>query len=194
MPHRPRGASCGPVCGRFPPGSNYTVPGAGSLVVEIIAGDGIGITDLEGGQLCEIGFCGPDGRFDIPALGQRGNGHGEGLKSVLGRDGEGARRSGAALQRRGIDLGKAETLRLFGSSSPARDRVKLQACRDGVLIAAAPGADMRPDHQDTPTAIELRITRQSIPGEHRVALPEPLAGCFAGAALRRMFGNDRAVP
>ena len=161
----------------LPPGvERYTVPGAGSLTVEIMAGDGIEITDLEGGQLCEVGFCGQDGRFDMQALGQRGNSHGEGLKSVLGRDGEGARRSDAALKRRGIDLGNAETLRLFGSSSPARDHVKLQACRDGVLILAAPGADMRPDRQDTPTAIELRITRQPIPGEHRVALPEPLAG------------------
>ena len=46
----------------------YPVPGAGSVVVEVAAGDRVEVRDSEGGQLCELFFCDGAGRFDPEAL------------------------------------------------------------------------------------------------------------------------------
>ena len=61
----------------------YPVPGAGSVVVEVRAGDQLRLTDVEGGQACEVLFCGADGKFDASALGANADGAGEGLKAIL---------------------------------------------------------------------------------------------------------------
>ena len=92
----------------------YPVPGAGSVVVEVKAGDVLRLTDIEGGQACEVLFCGPDGAFDAAALGTKPDGTGEGLKSVLSRSGEGIARSLGARRRRGLDVAQARSAGLFG--------------------------------------------------------------------------------
>ena len=48
----------------LPPGvERYHVSGAGSTVVPVKAGDSILLTDVEGGQACEIAFCDACGPF-----------------------------------------------------------------------------------------------------------------------------------
>ena len=137
----------------------YPVPGAGSVVVEVKAGDMLRLTDVEGGQACEVLFCGADGTFDATALGAKADGTGEGLKAILGRNGEGAARTVGALRRRGIDLAKASSVGLFGKESRVGNSAELNVARDGLLIVAAPAGQMSPEEQDTATTIELRITR-----------------------------------
>ena len=153
----------------------YIVRGAGSTVVSVKAGDGVVLTDIEGGQACEIAFCDETGRFDASAIGTRANSHGEGLKAQLAEDSESTQRTKSALQRRNIDLGKAETVRLFGEDSRAGTSAEFKVSRDGVLIVAAPAAAMAPENQDTATDIELRITRSGKTNERSSILPEPLA-------------------
>ncbi|WP_421696224.1 DUF1989 domain-containing protein [Aestuariivirga sp.] len=163
----------------------YPVPGAGSVVVEVKAGDALRLTDVEGGQLCEVLFCDPQGAFDITALGAKPNGTGEGLKALLSGNGAGASRSLAALRRRGIDIGKAQSVHLFGGESAPGSTASLTVSRDGLLIVAAPGADMSPEAQDTATGIELRITRaSSASGKTLDLLPEPLADPIADIRIR----------
>src|ERR1700740_2573578 len=94
----------------LPPGvERYRVLGAGSTVVPVKVGDSILLTDVEGGQACEIAFFDASGRFDSAAMGVRANSRGEGLKALLAGDNENTQRTRAALRRRNIDLGKAET-------------------------------------------------------------------------------------
>lgn len=152
------------------------MPGAGSVVVEVRTGDQINVTDVEGGQRCELAFCDATGAFDPAALGAKGDGTGEGLKSMLAGNREGANRTRAALRRRGIDLGAARVAVLFGASSPAASTAQFTASRDGLLIVAAPGGDMSPEAQDTATGLQLIITRATAPaGKALDVLPEPLA-------------------
>ena len=154
----------------------YPVPGAGSVVVELRAGDTLKLRDVEGSQRCEVLFCGQDGRFDAAALGQRADGEATGLKAMLAGGGAGAARTLAALRRRGIDLAGARAIVLFGGESPAGTTASFSVSRDGLLIVAAPGHDMSPDAQDTATGIELMITRAAAPPGTRLdLLPEPLA-------------------
>src|SRR5688572_13981850 len=122
----------------------YSVRGAGSTIVAAKAGDVVVLTDVEGGQACEIAFCDEAGRFDASALGARANSHGEGLKALLAEDSENTQRTKAGFQRRSIDLGKAETIRLFGEGSRPGARAEFTVARDGVLIVAAPGGAMAP--------------------------------------------------
>jgi aminomethyltransferase len=153
----------------------YLVRGAGSTILNVKAGDVFTLTDMEGGQICEITFCDASGRFDVVALGVRSNAHGEGLKALLAEHSENTQRMRAALVRRNIDLGKAETYRVFGETSPAGASAEFMALRDGILIVAAPGAAMAPENQDTATDIELRITRANKSQDYVDLLPEPLA-------------------
>ncbi len=153
----------------------YRVSDAGSTVVTVRAGDRLTLTDIEGGQVCELAFCDATGRFNAGALGTRANGRGEGLKSLLGAGNEGARRTTAALQRRAIDIAKAESIRSFSSETPPGTSAEFTVALDGIVIVAVPGAAMSPENQDTATAIELRIIRAVKPGERKSILPEPLA-------------------
>ena len=154
----------------------YPVPGVGSVVVEVSAGDRIEVRDSEGGQPGELFFCDASGRFAPEALGQKGDGAGEGLKAMLAGNGEGAARTLSALRRRNIDMGAARAVRLFGAESRAGASASFVISRDGLLIVAAPGADMSPEAQDTATGLELFITRAAAAkGQHIDRLPEPLA-------------------
>jgi aminomethyltransferase len=152
----------------------YIVRGAGSTVMTVKAGDRLWLCDVEGGQLCEIAFCDGSGRFDVTALGARSNGKAQGLKALLAENNGNARRTWAAFELRNIDLGKAESLSIFGGDSTSGSTAEFTVSRDGVLIVAAPGVAMAPENQDTATDIELRITRADRSGGLVDALPEPL--------------------
>jgi aminomethyltransferase len=137
----------------------YPVPGAGSVVVAVGAGDQLLLTDTEGGQRCEVLFCDMSGQFDLVALGAVGDSDAAGLKAMLAGTSDSAVRTLSALRRRNIDLGQARATCLFGGQSPAGNTAGLTVARDGLLTVAAPGADMSPAAQDTATGIELRIIR-----------------------------------
>ena len=171
----------------------YIVRGAGSTVVSVKAGDGVVLADIEGGQACEIAFCDETGRFDASALGARANSHGEGLKAQLAEDSESTQRMKSALQRRNIDLGKAETVRLFGEDSQAGASAEFKVSRDGVLIVAVPAAAMAPENQDTATDIELRITRSGKTNERSSILPEPLADPVQDIRIRASTASAYVV-
>lgn len=153
----------------------YRVQGTGSMVVPVFAGDSFSVKDVEGGQTCEIGFCDAHGVFDCAAFGARVNSRGEGLLEILTRDSESARRTRRALERRGIDPAKAQTLRVFAADSAAAATAEFSVSRDGLLTIVAPGRAMDPGAQDTATPIELRIKRHRQPDARDAVVPEPLA-------------------
>ena len=154
----------------------YLVPGAGSVTVEVRAGDVLTLTDSEGGQPCEVLFFDQSGRCDTASLGAAAGSPAAGFMAMLAGTETGAARSLALLRRRNIDIASARAIQLFGASSRASSHASLTASRDGLLIVAAPGADMSPASQDTATPIELRIKRQSpAPGKPLDILPVPLA-------------------
>ncbi len=154
----------------------HVVPGGGSVVVELKAGDTLTLTDIEGGQPCELCFAGTEGRFDLAGLGARADGRAAGLLAMLDAPRPEARRTVSALRRRNIDLAQAESLTLFGASGSPGSSASFTALRDGLLIVAAPGGGMSPESQDTTTDIELRITRAApLGGKLLDVLPEPLA-------------------
>ncbi|MBI3674294.1 MAG: DUF1989 domain-containing protein, partial [Rhizobiales bacterium] len=110
------------------------------------------------------------------ALDAKADGPADGLLSMLALNREGAARTLAGLRRRNIDVRQARAIRLFGPSSRAGGTASFKVSEDGILIVAAPGADMAPDSQETATEIELRLTRaaprlKAVGGD----LPEPLA-------------------
>jgi len=172
----------------------YPVPGAGSVVVAVGAGDQLLLTDTEGGQRCEVLFCDMSGRFDLTALGAVGDSDAAGLKAMLAGTSDSAVRTLSAFRRRNIDLGQARATCLFGGQSPAGNTAGLTVARDGLLTVAAPGADMSPAAQDTATGIELRIIRaQGRDGKTLDVLPEPLADPLADIRIRAATANAYLV-
>jgi len=154
----------------------YKVAGGGSLVLDIKAGDRLTVTDLEGGQDCEIVAVGSDGRSDPSLLGAKEASDPSGLRATLASDEESAVRVRKALARRGIDLSRAKAIRLFGRASPAGNKQSFKAERDGVVIIGAPGGKMDAEAQDTATPLDMRIERAILPRANElIALPEPLA-------------------
>lgn len=161
----------------LPPGTErYKIAGGGSLTLEIKEGDRLTVTDLEGGQTCEIVAAGPDGKVDPALLGAKAADDPVGLKARLAGEDDSAVRVRKALARWHIDLGHAKAIRLFGTSSPAGNAQSFTAARDGVLIIGAPGSKMDAVVQDTATPIEVRVERARPPkGKMLDVLPEPLA-------------------
>jgi aminomethyltransferase len=154
----------------------YKIAGGGSLVLDIKADDRLTVTDLEGGQACEIVALGADGRSDPSLLGAREAGKPIDLKATLAGDEASAMRVRKALARRGIDLGHARAIKLFGPASPAGNKQSFKAERDGVVIIGAPGGKMDATAQDTATPLEVHVERAILPRANElIALPEPLA-------------------
>jgi aminomethyltransferase len=159
----------------LPPGvERYRVPGCGSVVAPVEAGDEVTVRDIEGQQPCEIAHADGAGRFDVRALGSKEGSSGDGIKSVLALDSESAERTRLALKRRGINVSHLQTVRVFGTLSRAGESAKFAVSRDGIIIVAAPGSKMDPGSQDTATPIELIIKRGTLHRASEAFLPEPL--------------------
>ncbi len=171
----------------------HVIKGQGSLVVPVVAGDHLQLTNIEGGQPAEILFCDALGKFDTGSLGLKPNGTGEGLKTILASAALDATRSRKALQSRGIDLGQASSINLFGHSGRAGEHASFTAGRDGFLIVVAPAAVMSVDRNDTATDIELRITRANPKYKNIEALPDPLADPLQDIRIRAATANAYMV-
>jgi aminomethyltransferase len=171
----------------------HVIKGQGSLVVPVVVGDVLQLTDIEGGQAAEILFCDAAGKFDTGSLGQKPDGTGEGLKSILASAALDATRSRKALQSRGIDLGLASSINLFGHSGRAGDHASFTVGRDGFLIVVAPAPIMAVDSHDTATDIELKITRANPKYKNIEALPDPLADPLQDIRIRAATANAYMV-
>jgi aminomethyltransferase len=149
----------------------YVVEGGRTVVVDLAPGDRITLTDVEGGQPCELIAAGADGRIDLGVIGASGRGDVStpwcAVRATSVQD---------RLARLGIDLYGAPALRLFGTASPPGDTQSFCAERDGFLIVSAPAGNMDPAAQDTATPIELRVERaRPRSPKDTIVLPEPLA-------------------
>ena len=156
----------------------YVVPGGGALVVTVVQGDRITLTNDEGGQRCELVAADAAGRTVPELLGRTANASPEGLKSMLALGelaGAGLGKLWQGLTRRNIDLAAARAITLFDLTTPAGTVETVTAQSDGTLIIAAPGAPMRPDAQDTTTPLTVIITRANPGQQAQYELPGPLA-------------------
>ncbi len=171
----------------------HVIRGQGSLVIPIVVGDVLRLTDIEGGQPAEVLFCDGAGKFDCGALGHKANGTGEGLKAILASAALDATRSRKALQSKGIDLGQASSIDLFGHSGRAGNQAAFTVERDGFLIVVAPGAPMAVDGYNTSTDIELRITRKNPKYKNFEALPDPLADPLNDIRIKAATANAYMV-
>lgn len=161
--------------GREPGVEHHLVPGRGTLVVAVEAGDRLELTDLEGGQACELLLAGADGHFDAGGLGPGRAVEASGFLALMAEDAPGAQRTRDALRRRGIDLAQARGLRLFGAESPPGRQASFVAGRDGLLVVVAPAPRLAVDEGATATPLRLCIQRQRVAPGGMPALPEPLA-------------------
>ena len=177
----------------LPPGvERYVVQGGGTIVVDLEPGDRVTLTDVEGGQSCELIAIGADGRADPGVIGVPPQ-----------RSGRAAWAAGAAasdetlrkrLSSRGIGLAGAEPVRLFGEASPPGDSHALRAERGGTLVVSAPATAMEPGGQGTATPIELRIERAAPRNpKDRLVLPEPLADPLADIRVNRATAEAYVV-
>ncbi len=156
----------------------YEVQGNGAILLRLGAGDRVTIRNLEGGQRAEVVAADAAGRIDAAILGVAANSDAAGLKALLTagpRLGSGMGGLRLGLERRGIDLAKAGASALFSGETPAGTEESFVAARDGVLIVAAPGAEMAPDGQDTATPIGVVIQRSGLLTARQFDLPDPLA-------------------
>ncbi len=144
----------------LPPGvERYRVPGGGSRLLSISAGDEVWIVDPEGMQPVELVFVTADGRAEPGALGLSPAGPPAGICAALEVGDSSARRVRRALEAAGLDLGHAAAARIFADGSRPGETATLTAAEAGTLIIAAPGGPMAPDAQDTPTEIIVYIRR-----------------------------------
>jgi aminomethyltransferase len=153
----------------------YVVQGGGAIAIAVEPGDVLEIVDVEGRQPAEVAVFSPAGRADPGALGARVADEARGLHRILSEPGEDAQRVRAALERRGLDLGRARAVRLFGDDTPPGEEARLRAERDAFVLIAAPGGPMPIDRQDPPTDLLVFVRRAVLKPPTGARLPEPLA-------------------
>lgn len=160
----------------MPPGTErYVVEGSGAILIPVETGDTITVINTEGGQPCEIVTAQASGTIDCGVLGASANSTAEGLKALLVSDDRSLRGLRMGLDARGIDLGKAEALRVFDAATPANTQEQFQIQRDGVAIIAAPGGPMDAEAQDTSTPLTVMVKRAVLKSHVKFELPDPLA-------------------
>jgi aminomethyltransferase len=152
------------------------VPGRGAALMRLGAGDRITIVNDEGGQPCEIVAADESGRSGAGLLGAPENARAEGVRALLAEGvGDGLDRLRAGLLARGVDLGRAGSLRFWGADTPAGARESFTAQGAGWLLVAAPGEAMAPDGQAATTPLTVLLERADPGLSARHDLPEPLA-------------------
>lgn len=154
----------------------HPIPGGGTRVLSISAGDEISLLDPQGLQSGELVFFTPDGKSDAAMLGSSSASKPNGTIDALSVDDPSARKVLHALKISGFDLSKSEGICVLGEGSNAGSLHTVHAAVDGLLVACAVGQPMLPESQDAPTELILYI-RRSNPDEARDVLvaPDPLA-------------------
>jgi len=154
----------------------YPVAGGGSRAVKIDAGDEITLVDREGKQPVEMVFFAPDGKSDAGMIGATGGHRPKGLQAALVGGGASGRKILNALEVSGFDIGRADTVQVFGAASRAGERASFHASTDGLLIVGATGGPMHAHEQDAPTEIILYVRRANpAQGKGGVGPADPLA-------------------
>ena len=120
----------------------YVVRGGGAIAVALEPGDLLEVVDLEGRQPAELVLFSPAGRQNAGAIGARATHEPAGLQRILSEHGEDAQRVRTALERRGLDLGRARAVRLFGADTPPGEAARFRAERAAFALIAAPGGPM----------------------------------------------------
>ena len=153
----------------------YVVRGGGAIAIAIEPGDLLEIVDLEGKQPAELVPFSPTGRAGASAIGAQAAHEPTGLQHILSEPGEDAVRLRAALERRGLDLGRARAVRLFGDDTSPGEEARFRAERKAFVLIAAPGGPMLIDRQDPPTDLLVFLRRAVVKPPTGSRLPEPLA-------------------
>ena len=165
-----------PGLARWAPGTErYQVAGGGTVAVPVYAGDRVTVIDLEGRQPAEIVVLTADGRGEPGLLGAADGGPAEGLRALLDRDDESAQLLRKSLKARGLEADFAKAIHCFGTETPAFEQAVFDVDGDGVLIVAAPGADMDVADHNPPTTLDLIVMRADAKHAAEAGLPAPLA-------------------
>ncbi len=154
----------------------HPIPGGGTRVLSISAGDEISLLDPQGLQAGELVFFTPDGISDVSMLGSAKPVKPLGTIAALSVNDASARKVYAALKLARFDLAKAEAIQVFGEGSRAGEMHTVHASSDGLLVACAVGQAMLPEAQNTLTELIMYVRRAN-PDEAKDVLvaPEPLA-------------------
>jgi len=154
----------------------HPIPGGGTRIVSISAGDEISLLDPQGLQKGELVFFTPDGKSDASMLGGSSVGKPIGTIDALTIDDLSAKKVLNALKVSGFDLASSDAISVFDEGSNAGALHTVHASADGLLVACAVGKPMLPEEQNAPTELVMYIRRAN-PEEARDVLvaPEPLA-------------------
>jgi len=165
-----------PGMANFQPGvERYRITGGAVTAVLLGAGDRLEVIDPEGCQPVEVAAFDRDGKSDPGLLGESSGSPAIGIAAILAGNQHDARRVADALAAKGIDLGSATAIHLFGPDSAADETAWLTASAEVVCVIGVPGDDMLPEDQNTPTDIVAFIHRTAPPAPGLEILPTPLA-------------------
>ena len=169
-----RGAVLIPGLPVLPPNvERHPVPGGGTRIVALDAGDELTVMDREGRQPCELVVFDGEGRSDPAMIGAAGAGPPHGILAALKRPIPSARRVREALSARGLDLGRAASVQVFGEHSRAGEVTSFVATAPVTVVAGAPGGPMPVDEQCPPSEIVLYVRRESRTNMKAMVEPPP---------------------
>jgi len=154
----------------------HPIPGAGSRALTLEPGDILTIIDREGLQPCELTAFGTDGTSNPGLIGTSGQGVPAGLQAILSANEASARRVRTQLSQRGLDLGKAQAVRLFEDRSRPGESRTFTAEDTVTVVVGAPAEPMAVEGLRVPSDLVVYVTRANRNNlKADIGPPEPLA-------------------
>ncbi|MGB1612717.1 MAG: DUF1989 domain-containing protein [Arenicellales bacterium] len=158
-----------------PSKERYTISACGSAIIELQGDDLITIEDPEGGQLAEVIAFNQTGEPDCAGLSDQQAHTADGFHQMMRSTSADAQKCRAGLNRRGVDISRAQAIRLFGEDSPAKETVTFTASRPLICVVCAPGQRMTIEGPLPPTTLIVHVQRKNSAAFPASTLPEPLS-------------------
>ncbi|MGB0844713.1 MAG: DUF1989 domain-containing protein, partial [Alphaproteobacteria bacterium] len=164
----------------LPPGTErYLVEGGGAIFVHVDVGDTLTIENTEGGQSCELVGLDTKGKNHPEILGMPAKMPAVGLQNLLTAGDQSLRSLRLGIEARNIDLASVTALRLFETTTPAKESQSFTVSSSGSVIVAAPTSQpdgiMNIELQDTASPLTVLLKRAKLKSAAKFELPDPLA-------------------
>ena len=154
----------------------YTVRGNCLIMLSLKAGDSIEVVNLEGKQKCELIAFDKNGKENTAILGLKSKTEPLGIKKILSSPDWSAQLVYKKMKKAKLEIGNALAASFFEDNTQTSEKVKLKASDDCKCLIAAPGENMQVDKQNTPTDLEVFVTRlKSINEKEQSRIPDPIA-------------------
>ncbi len=160
---------------RQPDKELYSVPAQGSITINVEPDDQLIFSTQFGQQNCDVFAFDKSGQNTLDSLAVKASDNVINLSEHIGSDKKNGQQISSSLQRRNININKAQGSRVLNQGNQPLDNCELTSSDELFVVICAPGSNMNVEQQIPPTSIDVTLIRAKPVNNNNFPLPEPLA-------------------